>query len=333
MGNRKKFTKDEDYAIISSGVRKIKDIYASYKIEIITFSVVVLLIGVVLTFGIAKFAYNVYVDETYIGKVDSPLKAKEAIRKSLKESEKEVSVYPVLSFPENITPEEEIVNAYAAANGVKRGVALSLDDELIFAANDEQLIFSVINEYMATYKDEKSVDAKIDAKVEIIGGYFSDKLFTDKTEARSRLLMAGKDVLVTRDDGAVLKNGIDENDIWNMPVSAPVSSHFGQRWGKMHNGTDFAADEGDTICAAKGGEVTFSAYNGGYGNLVIIDHGEGMETYYAHMSEILVKKGDKVKRGEVIGKVGNTGNSTGPHLHFEVRVDNIAQNPMDFMGF
>lgn len=94
-----------------------------------------------------------------------------------------------------------------------------------------------------------------------------------------------------------------------------------------HTGIDYKADLGTDIFAVKSGEIIYSAYKGSYGRLVIIDHGDGMQTYYAHCSELLKKQGEKVEAGDVIAKVGSTGNSTGPHLHFEVRIDRIAVNP------
>ena len=88
-----------------------------------------------------------------------------------------------------------------------------------------------------------------------------------------------------------------------------------------HRALDFAAPKGTPVYAAKSGTVRFAGYNkGGYGNLIIIDHAEGYSTYYAHLSKILVSEGDHVKAGEKIGLVGSTGRSTGPHLHFEIRL-------------
>lgn len=92
----------------------------------------------------------------------------------------------------------------------------------------------------------------------------------------------------------------------------------------IHTGTDYKADLGTGILAAKSGEIIYSGYKGSYGRLVIIDHGDGMQTYYAHCSELLKNRGEKVNTGDVIAKVGSTGNSTEPHLHFEVRINGIA---------
>lgn len=118
------------------------------------------------------------------------------------------------------------------------------------------------------------------------------------------------------------------------PARGSLSSGFGQRWGRLHSGIDIAAPEGTSIAAADGGTVTFSGYNnGGYGNLVIVDHGNGKQTYYAHCSKLLVSVGDPVGQGQEIALVGSTGRSTGNHLHFEVRVDGVAQNPLQYVSY
>lgn len=112
-----------------------------------------------------------------------------------------------------------------------------------------------------------------------------------------------------------------------------ISSYFGQRWGRLHRGIDLALAQGEPIYAADDGTVYYSGYCGSYGNLVKIDHGNGMQTYYAHCSSLLVSQGQQVKRGERIALVGSTGNSTGPHLHFEVIINGNCVDPADFLEF
>lgn len=113
--------------------------------------------------------------------------------------------------------------------------------------------------------------------------------------------------------------------IW--PVRGTVTSPYGPRWGRMHSGIDIAAPMGTPIMAAKGGEVISAGWMGGYGNAVIINHGGGLTTLYAHQSRVGTTDGAQVSQGQVIGYVGSTGNSTGPHVHFEVRVNGSTQNP------
>ncbi|MBB6624954.1 peptidoglycan DD-metalloendopeptidase family protein [Clostridium gasigenes] len=111
-----------------------------------------------------------------------------------------------------------------------------------------------------------------------------------------------------------------------------TTSDYGARWESFHKGIDIAGNVGDDVMAAIDGEVTYAQYNdGGYGNLIMIKHADEMVTYYAHLSNIHVSVGDKVEKGNVIGLVGNTGFSTGPHLHFELRVGGKAVNPSEYL--
>lgn len=114
------------------------------------------------------------------------------------------------------------------------------------------------------------------------------------------------------------------------PVQGTITSRFGWRWGSLHQGVDIGASRGTNVLAADSGMVAFAGWNGGYGNLVKIDHGGGKQTWYAHLNGFAVEVGASVNKGDVIGYVGSTGNSTGPHLHFEVRVDGTAKDPLSF---
>jgi murein DD-endopeptidase MepM/ murein hydrolase activator NlpD len=128
-----------------------------------------------------------------------------------------------------------------------------------------------------------------------------------------------------------------DNNFFIKPVKGYLSSKFGIRVDpftkelRFHSGVDIAAPKGTPIHAAASGEVIFSGKERGYGNIVIIKHRNNLITKYAHASKLLVKKGDYVKQGETIGLVGSTGRSTGPHLHFEIRVNNKAVNPLKFI--
>jgi murein DD-endopeptidase MepM/ murein hydrolase activator NlpD len=117
--------------------------------------------------------------------------------------------------------------------------------------------------------------------------------------------------------------------VW--PTTGPVTSGFGWRWGRMHEGVDIGAPTGTPIVAAAAGTVIVSGWMGGYGNLVVIDHGGGLATAYAHQSSIAAGVGQAVAQGQVIGYVGSTGHSTGPHLHFEVRINGAAVDPLGYL--
>ncbi len=121
------------------------------------------------------------------------------------------------------------------------------------------------------------------------------------------------------------------------PVNAPITSDFGWRihpiYGtrRLHAGTDFGVDEGTPVHAADGGVVVEAGWISGYGYTVIIDHGNGMSTLYAHNSDVAVSPGQTVSKGQVVSYSGNTGGSTGPHLHFEVRINGEPTDPMGYL--
>ena len=117
--------------------------------------------------------------------------------------------------------------------------------------------------------------------------------------------------------------------VW--PVSGSVTSGYGTRWGRMHEGIDIAAPSGTPIAAAAAGTVIYAGWMGGYGNLVVLDHGNGLATAYGHQSSIAVANGQTVAQGQVVGYVGSTGHSTGPHLHFEVRVNGAPVDPLGYL--
>ena len=118
------------------------------------------------------------------------------------------------------------------------------------------------------------------------------------------------------------------------PVSGTITSRFGvgsRIRRSSHTGLDIATSTGTPIAAAASGTVTFSGYKGSYGNMLVISHGNGVQTYYGHCSKLYVSAGTQVSQGQIIGAVGSTGNSTGPHFHLEVRVNGVAYNPQNYV--
>lgn len=153
-----------------------------------------------------------------------------------------------------------------------------------------------------------------------------------RKQAALKAQMAGS--LSKSGDGSVYTGG---RFLWPTPSCTYVTSAFAPQrvnpvTGKLrpHTGTDIGAQYGAQIIAAAGGTVKFSGWNGGYGNCVIIDHGGGYSTLYGHMSSISLSVGQTVSAGTQVGRVGSTGNSTGPHLHFEVLINGTAVNPMQY---
>lgn len=171
--------------------------------------------------------------------------------------------------------------------------------------------------------DKARLEAALDARIKEFQGE-ADALARD--EARLNGVLRSRGSVGGGDSGRLISNA---GLIW--PVSGPVTSGYGQRWGRMHQGLDVGARSGVPIKAAKAGTVIYSGTMSGYGNVIVIDHGGGFSTLYAHQSRLGARDNATVGRGDVIGWVGSTGRSTGPHLHFETRVDGRAQNPRRYL--
>jgi murein DD-endopeptidase MepM/ murein hydrolase activator NlpD len=137
------------------------------------------------------------------------------------------------------------------------------------------------------------------------------------------------DALIGSDRDGAYDGRLPPEFIW--PVLGTTVSGYGPRGGSFHDGIDISAPEGTVIRAVAEGEVIYSDQLRGYGNLIIIRHGNGLVSVYSHNRKNLVREGQTVRRGDVIGEVGSTGRVSGPHLHFEVRKDNKARNPLNYL--
>lgn len=172
---------------------------------------------------------------------------------------------------------------------------------------------------------------------------FLEKLSDEEKEIQNQIDEYNKQFEeINRQIIALVSNGIDTQYIggtlaWPVPGYTTITSKYGMRVHpitgvyKLHTGVDIGAPQGANFIAANDGIVTQATYNAAYGNMVIIDHGGGISTLYAHGSEILVEVGQTVKRGDSILKVGSTGYSTGAHAHFEVRINGVTTDPMPYI--
>jgi murein DD-endopeptidase MepM/ murein hydrolase activator NlpD len=172
------------------------------------------------------------------------------------------------------------------------------------------------------YRRQRSLLASYDAEIEEIEVEIAS---LEKEQSSIKRLIAERVKVASAAPGSLVR-----------PVPGVISSGFGPRvhpiygYSLMHTGIDLDAGMGQKIVAAAAGTVFFAGVKGGYGNSIMIDHGGGMVTLYAHQSEFAVSDGQKVKAGQVIGYVGSTGVSTGPHLHFEVRFNGNPVNPAKY---
>lgn len=235
---------------------------------------------------------------------------------------KEQLIAKLMSNREALTVQTEQLKALKALKAEKKQVA---EARVLTAAE-------AAAEAVAAQKKVDSIVAKREAALVVAKKY------------RNAVLKRYKALKAEQERLRRLAEGIDDGDVvggsdllW--PVTgARISGYTGWRihpvygYKSCHTGIDLAASSGTPIRSSEDGVVASVGFGGPYGRYTLISHGNGLTTFYAHQSAQLVKKGDKVKRGETIGRVGSTGWSTGPHLHFEVRVNGVPYNPMGWFG-
>lgn len=238
---------------------------------------------------------------------------------------------------------KQINSSIADTQSLSLGTAVSLSklDPMINILLEKQVTQQQVLEYSTIRKDnysldrgeEKVVSTGVDGLEEVVLKIVvKNGEVINSEEVSATTLVEPVDEVIERGTKIVLASRDSSGSgVVGWPYIGTITSRFGWRSRGWHSGLDIAGPTGDPIVAAEAGTVTFAEWYSGYGNLIKIDHGNGMETYYAHLSEIYVSVGDEVERGEYIGDLGSTGNSTGPHLHFEVRFDGTAYNPLDYL--
>ena len=215
-------------------------------------------------------------------------------------------------------------------------------DEIIITVPEPELSVETVEE--STYQEEYY------AEVQYID---NDEWYTTKTEVRQEEQAGYHEVtaLITKKNGAEENRDVISETVLQEPVPKivergtqtpptyikPISggrftSGFKRRWGRMHKGVDWACPIGTAVMASCGGTVVQAGWFSGYGNCITIRHPDGKQTRYGHLSKILVSSGQKVTQGQKIALSGNTGRSTGPHVHFEIMINGSQVNPLPYLN-
>ncbi len=218
------------------------------------------------------------------------------------------------SIREDQEGEQTDLNRLRDEADTRRKAAVTHLDELKAARDSQARLKGALDERIQEYQTEVDGLSRDQATIEGL------------LRTRQGLSVPGGPSLAAVRPGQESSYGL----IW--PVEAPITSPFGFRWGRMHTGIDLGVGPGTPIRAATAGTVVSSGNDaGGYGLLTVIDHGGGLTTLYAHQSQSAVSGGSSVAQGQVIGYVGCSGHCTGPHLHFETRIDGNPENPQSFL--
>lgn len=202
-----------------------------------------------------------------------------------------------------------------------------LDDETKTYVDTLEVAESVVNEIKADFDGDVS---KLNIQINEVYTEDLETVSDDSLKIESKVAEVAVDLLEESKAIAI----INDIKLAYLPVSGRITSRYGEASSlrrSTHTGLDIACNYGTPIKAVAKGVVTFSGKNGSYGNLIKIDHGNGVETWYGHCSKLYAEVGKQINAGEVIAAVGSTGNSTGPHLHLEIRVNGKAVNPQEYM--
>ena len=256
--------------------------------------------------------------------------------KSLQDSGGNISYLEVLFGSKNFT---DFISRLHAITQITDSDAQIIDEQIKEQGKVEQKLDELedleaeLTEMEQLIAEQQDVAKEMKASLKKQENKLKEK--TKKLKEKDRNLARKEADLVVDAKGEIIHTS-NSNAILAWPTKGGyISSTFGSRWGRQHKGIDIARTDRSTsppIIAAESGTVKQTGNkNNGYGNMVVIDHGNGLNTLYAHMSSIDVKVGQKVKRGEKIGVMGSTGNSTGIHLHFEVHENGRPQNPIPYL--
>ncbi|MCG9479083.1 MAG: peptidoglycan DD-metalloendopeptidase family protein [Actinomycetia bacterium] len=228
-----------------------------------------------------------------------------------KTSEIETKTKILENYLKEVEELDRVVRDITGQGGFESEVAVyntELNADVDLENNPDEVFYYVMDQE----QELDDIDALLDQLLQVAPG-LSEKLSADKENIEDYIYLMEH-----------------TPSIW--PTWGRLTSLFGERrWGYNHKGLDIANSTGVPVNATASGVVIYAGYHGGYGKKVMVYHGFDYTTVYAHLSTIDVDVGDEVKQGDTIGLMGNTGNSTGPHLHYEVLVDGIPKNPQDFM--
>lgn len=317
----------------------------SIKLIILISIALLFILGAVASFY--KVSYSVNINGEMVGYTDNKSKLQSQINDYIENGENENAAFvQVENLPEynicllkrDIDSNDDEIFSMIKSDGVtyyRYYAILDNQQEKIYVSN-----FSDAEAIVSKLKEKKSSNI---SKITIAEKYETElKEMSTIDNAVSKLYVAPKKVVVAKKDspGSVNTSTNVSNNKVNLgislikPVSGVISSRFGVRSNirvSSHTGLDIATSTGTPIVAAASGTVTFSGWKGSYGYLIVITHSNGVQTYYGHCSKLYATTGQKVTQGQTIAAVGSTGNSTGPHLHLEIRVNGVAYNPQNYL--
>lgn len=300
--------------------------------SLLVFGVLLIILAIFIKF---KPVYKVTFLGQEIGKVNNKDEIETAIKEYAENPTGDIAFITIKDMPEyefklvdvnEKTNEEEILLAVqdtAIITYKRYAITLGGVQKAVVSTMDEA------KEVVDQIKSEFNKDLELNIAVQEV--YDSNNIELESVDTAVGMLNSDEFIKEKLKEQRATVNGVTLHLPISEKTSTVITSRFGSRGGGYHTGLDIATSTGTPIHAVADGKVIQAGWQGSYGNLVIIDHGNGVQTYYAHCSSIYVSVGDTVETGDTIAAVGSTGNSTGPHLHLEVRVNGEIKNPQNYL--
>lgn len=300
------------------------------------FNIALIAIGFIIAIILIKYKpmYEVKIEGTTIGYVEN----KKSLNEKIQENVENYSKENIESAELTAKPEYEFKLVNKSQDENEDEVIIALQNELEITYKYYEIASN--NEVIENVKDEETAEKLVNEIKELSNNEVELTINEKTIKALEEIQI---DDLEVAKENTVEKLNIDTTEsiadingikVATLPVTGTISSRYGVSSKirvSTHTGLDIAATTGTPIKVVADGTVTFAAYSGSYGYIVKVDHGNGVETWYGHTSKMLVKEGQAVKAGDTIALVGSTGNSTGPHLHFEVRINGEHVNPQKYL--
>lgn len=304
-----------------------KEALKIFNITLIAFSLIIAIILIKY-----KPMYEVKISGEGVGYIDSKEDINKMIEEDIEKYEgKNIDKVELTQKPEC---ELKLVEKTREHNKSEILVAMQKEVEITYKYYEIKKDDNVLETVDSLENAEMLINELQQVNNEDISLTIQEQITKDENEIKTNTIEVAKENIAQKleiEKGIANINGIK---ISTAPISGKISSRYGaisNIRSSAHTGLDISAPKGTPIKAVADGTVVFASQKGSYGNLVKLDHGNGVESWYAHTSKMYVKKGQEIKAGDTIAAVGNTGNSTGPHLHLEIRINGIHVNPQKYL--
>ena len=300
--------------------------------------------GFIMTIILIKYkpVYKVKISGEELGYVKNIEAFEETVKESIISSNSKN--IDSINITENPEYELKLINRYEATNEEKVIEKIEENVDITYKYYEVALENTKIEQVNTLEEAQELVENIKEEKQEDVDLSIVEKYTQNEEEVQTKEIEIAKTEVQEKIAEVQKQKEVEEQEKNNpsvngiklavLPITGTISSRYGvssHLRKSTHTGLDIAAASGTPIKVVSSGTVTFASYNGSYGNLVKVDHGNGVETWYAHTSKIYVTVGQKVTAGDVIAAVGSTGNSTGPHLHLEIRINGQHVNPQNYL--